>query len=156
MKLSTSIFLLPPLFIVLGCAPPKYYTQTSTPTAYQEPATAPLTPTGHRDERVYPQPTRQEPTTDENQSPAVIVEPSGTQMTASDLAIGDSIRRTFESDRTLASSVRQMIISVHGGSVKLQGPIGSKYDEQAVLDKLRTIPGVTEIHDELQLRPVAQ
>jgi len=150
MKTLTLILCAAPAVFLIGCAHPKYYSETAT--TYQEPASAPLTPTGHSSERVYTHTTE----TKEAQSPAVIVEPSGSETTAGDLAIGDAIRRAFESDRDLSPALRQMIISVHGGTVRLMGPIADKEDEQAVLDKLRTIPGVNSIRDELQIRPTLQ
>lgn len=161
MKIITSILSIAPALLLIGCAASNHYRQTA---AYQEPATAPLVPTGHSDERVYSRPAApplEAPPgapaeTRETRSPAVIVEPSGAETTAGDLAIGDAIRRSFEADGDLSPSLRQMIISVHGGTVRLMGPVSNKEDEQAVLDKLRAIPGVSSIRDELQVRPTLQ
>ena len=143
MKLLKLTCLFAPV-LAAGCvhshrAPVVYTTPAAPTTVYTTPATVPVTPTSPRPEvRVYaPEP---------NEAPGTM--PVISYVNDSDLAIAQSIRRTFSADTDLASASRNMRMTIRDGHVVLTGNAPSENARQLVERTLTAIPGVVSIDDQ--------
>ncbi len=129
--ITTCLLLALPFVLITGCVrshraayyTPDYYTYTPAPPP-------PPAPTSERPEsRVYP-----------NMPPGV---------SAQDLGLADSIRAQLKGDPVLRSSSRNVLVTVDQGVVTLRGSVPSEHQRYEIIDRIKTLPGVARIEDQL-------
>ena len=148
-KAKQLVYLTPLALLIAGCAVP--VKEDTTISDWQREGQLPafaLSPTGTGTQRVYPQ-TVSYPMVNE---PKILVN-AQQQSTASDLAVGDAIRRRVEYDLGLAPSLQRVTILIQNGVVTLQGTVKSDMDARLIVDELRDVAGVTQVRNDLEINP---
>jgi hypothetical protein len=106
-----------------------------------------VTPTSERHVvRVYP-----EPTTVVVPSTVVPVPSTTSTYASGDVAIAGAMRRMFEADPNLASSARNVRITVLNGQVTMTGTVVTQNDREALHSAVNTTPGVSRVDDRVQV-----
>lgn len=77
--------------------------------------------------------------------------PSHADRSVQDALISQSIRRDILQDATMSPTAHNIFISTESGHVTLRGAVTSNTEKQKVLATARGIPGVGEVHDELEV-----
>ena len=132
------------VLLLAGCAAPVQ--QDATISEWQREGLLP--PTGVATSRVYP-----EAASYPTQEPSIVVESNDRGNTRGDLMVADAIRQQVEYDRGLAPSLEHVTIVVQNGRVILRGSVRSDLDARVIVDNLRSIVGVSQIMDQLEIDP---
>lgn len=70
---------------------------------------------------------------------------------ADDLAVAYMIRQTFRQEPALAMASRRVTVAVHKGVVTLRGTVTSVAQRDELVERIRTIPGVDRVEEQLQV-----
>ena len=116
-----------------------------TPTAvYLTPAppstTVVVAPTSDREDvRVY------------SPTPVVVTPPSTPPpgVTASDVRLADSVSQLLKSNTSLGDATRNVEVTVDNGRVTLLGSVPTIHDRYEIVQRIRNLPGVSRVVDEL-------
>lgn len=69
-----------------------------------------------------------------------------------DRALETRIRQTLSSDPALAATTDSVTISAREGTVTLTGSVATQADKDALLAKVKALPGVTSCDDQIEVR----
>lgn len=69
-----------------------------------------------------------------------------------DRALETRIRQTLSSDAALAATIDSVTIAAKEGTVTLSGSVATQADKDALLAKIKALPGVTSCDDQIEVR----
>jgi len=67
-----------------------------------------------------------------------------------DAELADRVMQLIQQDGTLSTSASMVSVTVENGVVTLSGDVDSQEQRQALIDKVRSIPGVASVIDQLR------
>jgi len=153
MKLGILSWLAILVALGMGCIQSHHYPVVYGPVPA---STVVAPPAGRVAQRVYPE--NAPPVIQEAPSApgtAVItqapVAASGPIVAGRDLATADAVRRLFETDPSLATTARNVQITVEDERLVLRGTVASKADRQELQSRLARLPGVRSVNNRLEV-----
>ena len=78
--------------------------------------------------------------------------PTDQGMAAADVGLTQAIRRALVADKKLSAAAKNVTILSSDARVVLKGRVNSVRERASVEDKVRAMPGVTEVYDQLTVR----
>ncbi len=94
-------------------------------------------------------PTSDRPVTRVYAPPATAPTPAPPGVADSDVAIADSVSQLLKGDVGLAEASRNVMATVDGGVVTLRGTVVSEHERDEIAQRVRQLPGVKHVKDEL-------
>ena len=77
----------------------------------------------------------------------------GTAESAADRELADRVRKTLRDDEELSDTAMHVSVSVKDGKVTLRGNVPTQDDKKAIVTTIKAMPGVTNVDDQLEVRP---
>jgi len=150
MKLRSLSWLAIPLVLGAGCIQSHHY-----PVVYETvPAAVVAPPAGGVVQRVYPEnapPVTQVPTPGTAVITEVPVARTGPIVAGRDLATAEVVRRLFETDTALATTARNVQITIEDGRLVLKGSVSSDSERQELQSRLARLPEVRAVDNRLEV-----